>query len=181
MSSIEEFLDTPKRRLYLLGDVNEDMLLKTLLAFDLLESRSKTRPINITISTYGGLAYESLGIYDRIRASPCRVKITATGPLMSAGTIILQAGDQRLLTPNVRMMIHYGSTSVDEERAIDAEAQISFEKSTDRPKMEDIYLRGIQRKSKNFKRTQIQKMLSKDTFLTAEEAVALGLADKVLK
>lgn len=172
-------LDLHKRRLTLLGDVNEDMLLKTLLSLDALEARSRTRPITITLSSCGGDAYDCLGIYDRIKTSPCPITIIGTGPVMSSGTIILQAAKRRLLMPNVRFMLHYGSIEINEQSAIDAAAYLDFEKTFDRPFMEDVYLAGVKRKHKDYTRQQIKKLLSKDTFMTAHQAVELGLADAI--
>ena len=172
-------LDLKKRRLTLLGDVNEDMLLKTLLSLDALEAKSTTLPITITLSSCGGDAYDCLGVYDRIKSSPCPITIIGIGPVMSSGTIILQAAKRRLLMENVRFMIHYGSIELNEQSAIDATAYVDFEKAFDRPFMEDVYLTGIKRVRRDFTRTQIKKLLSKDTFMTANQAVEIGLADGI--
>lgn len=175
MSIDLSIVDLQKRRLTLLGDVDSDMLLKTLLGLDALEKRSRIRGITIVLSTFGGVAYDALAIYDRIRASPCPVTIVGIGSVMSAGTIILQAGKKRLLAPNSRYMMHYGSTAIEEGRVKDAINQIEFEKEVDAVVMENIYLRKMRKKN----RTVIKKLLNSDSFMTAEKAVEYGFADAV--
>lgn len=176
----EHLFDLRRRHLPLIGDVNEDMLLKTLAALEYFESKSTTRPIRISLSTFGGVAYVALAIYDRLRLSPCPIYIEAMGPCMSSGSIILQAAKKRILYPNTRFMMHYGSTAV-EEKSTDAIAQISFEKEVDHVVMEDIYLERIHKKlgKKGFSRAQLKKLLSVDTYMTANKVLEMGLADEI--
>jgi ATP-dependent Clp protease protease subunit len=169
-------IDLQKRRLTLLGDVGEDMLLKTLLGLDALEKRNRSRGITIVLSTFGGIAYDALAIYDRIRHSPCPITIVGVGAVMSSGTIILQAAKNRYLAPNCRFMVHYGTTSINsEEKVTDAINALEFEKTVDQKTMEDIYLRRMKKKN----RATIKKLLSTDSFMTAAQAVEYGFADAV--
>lgn len=184
MSNITDYsniLDIRKRHLILAGDVDTDMLLKTLLAFRALESKSKTRGITVLLSTPGGDLYDCYAIYDRIKASPCPVTIIGTGYVMSSGTVILQAAKHRLLTQNARFMIHYGTIEITDSRTKDAAEMMKLSQNVDNPLLEDIYLSGIKRRDKRFTRTQLKKLLEKDSFMTAQAAVDLGLADKVIK
>lgn len=176
----EHLFDLRRRHLPLIGEVNEDMLLKTLAAMEYFETKSRTQPIRITLSTFGGVAYVALAIYDRLRISPCPIYVEALGPCMSAGSIIIQAAKKRILYPNVRFMIHYGSTAL-EEKSTDAIAQISFEKEVDHVVMEDIYLERIHQKlgKKGFSRGQLKKLLSVDTYMTANKVIEMGLADEI--
>jgi len=172
-------IDIKRRRLTIIGSVDVDMLRAFCIGLDAFEARSKTLPIRIIMSSEGGESYVSLGIYDRIKASPCKVTIECLGEIMSAGTLILQAGDKRLLHPNTRFMIHYGSTSVgDNSNAKDAISQIQFEKNFDNPLMEDIYMSRANKKL--LTRPKLREYLNTDSFFTASRAVELGLADAVI-
>lgn len=171
--------DLKRRRLILIGQVDTDMLRTICIALDKFEAASRTRSIRIILSSEGGESYVSLGIYDRIKASPCKVTIECLGEIMSAGTVILQAASKRLLHFNTRFMIHYGSTSIpDDCNARDAVSQIQFEQYFDNPLLEDIYMARV---GKKMPRTKLREYLSTNTYLTATRAVELGLADAVIR
>ena len=70
--------------------------------------RSPDKDINIVMNNPGGDWYHGMAIFDSIKNSPCYCSIKVYGHAMSMGSIILQAGDNRILMPNSRLMIHYG-------------------------------------------------------------------------
>ena len=47
--------------------------------------------------------------------------------------------------------------------------------------MEDAYLDAIQEKHPHFTRKKLQKMLTSDSYLSAQDAVDLGLADGIIE
>jgi ATP-dependent protease ClpP protease subunit len=94
------------------------------------------------------------------------------------GSIILQAADERVMAPQASQMIHYGAMGIYKEQKT-VYKHVEEAKRIDRW-MEDMYLDKINEKHPEFSRQRLQKLLTNDTFLTAEESVALGLADKVL-
>ncbi len=174
-----DILDIKRRRLTLVGSIDESALRTTLVAFDLLESRSRSRPIRLILSSDGGGSHSCLGIYDRIKASPCKVTIEAFGELYSSGTIIFQAGHRRLLHPNTTFLIHYGTTSISaDDTAPSVICQVEFEKHIEQPRMEEIYL---SRAKSKITRAKLREYLNRDSFFTADRAVELGLADAVIK
>jgi ATP-dependent Clp endopeptidase proteolytic subunit ClpP len=75
----------------------------------ILESRSPDKEITILMNNPGGEWYHGMAIYDAIKHSTCHCAIKVYGHAMSMGSLILQAADRRILMPNSRMMIHYGS------------------------------------------------------------------------
>ena len=66
-------------------------------------------PINIVLNTDGGSVIHGMAIYDCIKACKNYVNIQVLGNAMSMGGIILQAGDNRKMTPNAKLMMHYGN------------------------------------------------------------------------
>ena len=125
-SLIKTGIDLPGRRL-LLGaqvstenpdlDVNAQLALNVRVGMYALETMYFPSPgeepkehIDVEIVSYGGDLYHALGIYDRIAMSPCPVHIHVSGPCMSGGALILQAGTKRLISPHSRLMLHYGFT-----------------------------------------------------------------------
>ena len=76
-----------------------------------LENKSSD-PITIHMNSIGGSWPDGMVIYDAIAMSKCYITIIAYGQAESMSSIILQAGDERLITPNAYFMAHYGASSV---------------------------------------------------------------------
>lgn len=168
-----------------------------------LETRS-TEQITILMNNPGGDWYHGMAIYDAIQTSTCYCTIKVYGQAMSMGSIILQAADSRIMMPNSRLMMHYGDGGIIDhaktaEKWIDELKRINHE-------MENLYLQSMLNKeekeghgylakiinkltdktysfSKTHKqediRVALKEMLNFDLILTAEETVALGLADEI--
>lgn len=150
-----------------------ERIIKNLI---ILEGMS-SEPITIVMNNIGGDEYHGFAVYDAIRACKSRVTISVIGYAMSMGSVILQAADERIMAPTSRQMIHYGKWGVDDH------AKNSQKWAEERLKMdghvEQLYLSKIKEKNPDFTLKRLQKMLNFDTFLSAEESVELGLADKV--
>src|SRR6185437_4480828 len=61
---------------------------------------------NIRINCIGGSILEGLAIYDMIRASAMKVTTICEGVAASMGAILFEAGDERDMYPNSRLMTH---------------------------------------------------------------------------
>ncbi len=136
-------------------------------------------PITIIMNNIGGDVNHGLAIYDAIKACRSHITIKVFGHAMSMGSIILQAADERIMSPNSSQMIHYGSLSVD-KHARTAYKIVDEFKRIDKW-MEKMYLEKINAKVPHFTIARLKGMLEHDTFLTAQQSVELGLADKVLE
>lgn len=168
-------VDYRRRMVRISDDIDEvsvDYAISGLLALD-----ASPGDILVRLSTYGGDWWPGMALYDAIKALNSHVTIVGTGYVMSMGTVILQAADTRLLTPNTDLMIHYGYDGF-EGSALDMKRYAKKGEQLDRL-MEAIYFARIKEKHPNFTREDLKKLLSNDTYLTAKEAVALGLADGV--
>ena len=145
-------------------------------------------PILIHMHLPGGDWEDCLGIYDTIKRCKSHITIMAYAKVQSASSIIFQAADTRILMPNINMLIHYGSISIDDEhKAAMSSLQWSTKESN---KMIDIFVDrwalSPMAQEKNWKRPQIRKHIQSqlanktDWILTAEEAVYYGFADGIL-
>lgn len=145
-------------------------------------------PILIHMHMPGGDWEDCLSIYDTISSSKAKTIILAYTKVQSASSVILQAASTRILMPNVNMLIHYGSISIDDEhKAAMSSLQWSTQESK---KMLDIFIdrwtQSPMSKEKKWKRPFIRKHIESqlanktDWILTAEEAVYYGFADGIL-
>lgn len=136
------------------------------------------KPITIIMNNIGGDEYHGMAIFDAIQSCKNHVDIKVYGHAMSMGSIILQAADTRIMAPNSRMMIHYGTWGVHDHAPTAykwAEEGKKFDKW-----MEDLYLKKIREKHPKFATEKLRKWLTADTFFTPEEAVHWNLADEIL-
>jgi len=154
------------------------MVQRFLKNIELLESVSK-KPITIIMDNCGGDIHSGMAIYDRIKLSPCHITIKVFGEASSMGSIILQAADKRLMSQNSIQIIHYGAFSVGGE-AKSAYRFVDEFKRIDKF-MEKLYMEKIRKKDPLYKLSRLQRLLSHDSYLTAEKSVDLGLADGIIK
>lgn len=150
---------------------------RTIKNLHFLESLS-AEPITILSHNIGGDEYACFAIIDAIQACQSEVTVKVLGAAMSAGSLILQAADRRLMTQHATQMIHYGTWgNTDHSKTLQ---KLAKEGARIDRWMEEWYLGRIKEKHPTFKRAQVAKLLDHDTYLTAEESVALGLADEVV-
>lgn len=156
--------------------VNSIMAERALKAIHLLDQ--KDEPITIIMNNPGGDWYHGMAIYDAIKGAKSFVTIKVYGMAMSMGSIILQAADERLMAPNARFMIHYGTMGFDgHSKDFDKWAK---ENKVFNNQMEQLLLDKIQEKNPEFELKDLQEKLNFDTMLSAQETIDLGLADKII-
>lgn len=131
------------------------------------------------ISTHGGLVSEMFAVYDIMRA--CREETVITtlglGKVMSAGVLLLAAGTKgvRQVGANCQIMIH-------SLRAEQGGYISTMENDLEHLKeLEERYIKILSQET-NMSKKYIRKLFDKkvDVFLTAEEAVELGIADEII-
>lgn len=132
------------------------------------------KPIEIYMSSYGGDPYSMLYLHDLILSSPCQFKFYGGGAIMSAATWIMVACDERHLHKNTTVLVHKGSTG-HEGNLTDVEISMEEEKRL-QELLEEIYANNS-RMPKSF----WSEICKRDVYLTAEEAIILGLADKIIE
>lgn len=161
--------------------VDNQMAENVIKSLSVLESNAPDgdKPITIIMANPGGEWDYGMAIYDAIKNCRNHVTIKVFGLAMSMGAVILQAADERIISKNSKIMIHYGSIGIPETHTH------VFEKWAEESKkinidMENIFLDKIKEKNPKFQKKKLQKMLEFDTILNSTEAVQLGLADKIL-
>jgi len=143
-------------------------------------ARLSEEPITIQMNNVGGDWHHGMAIYDAIRACRCHVTIVVYGYACSMGSIILQAADYRVLTPDCVVMIHDGKDALEgTPKTIRA-----WQKYGDEilQRMYSIYLKRIKAKKPKSKWTlkKIESLCSHDKIFKPEDAVDIGLADVIM-
>ena len=142
-----------------------------------LESSDSEKDIHFYINSPGGVVTAGLSIYDVMQFIKCDVATYVMGQACSMGSLLAQAGTagKRFLLPNARHMIHQVSSGA---RGTAIDMQIQVEEVLKLNKLlTEIYV-AHNSKGKTF--DELKKDMSRDYFMSAEEAVAYGLADEIV-
>lgn len=168
-------------------DVNEhtSSLLVAQLLF--LESQGN-EDINLFINSPGGSVTAGLAIYDTMQFIKPDVATYVMGQACSMGSFLAQAGaaGKRFVLPESRTMIHRVSSGTPGTRGTVHVQELEFEdakRGFEESKRINERLTELYVKHNTAGKTyaQLYEAMKFDTFLSAAEAVAYGLADKVIE
>lgn len=153
--------------------VDKELSRKVILSLAALDTQKEDN-ITLIINCIGGYELDGIAIYDAI--SLCRSHITGIvcGGCCSAASVFLQACDLRLMTPNSWMLCHNGSYDLSSEPARDAEINIKLFRD-----WKEQFKKMINIKA-NITKKELNKILDKDTWFTANQALSLGFIDKII-
>ena len=178
-----------KDRIVMLNGPVEDNMANSIIAQLLfLESEDPDKDILLYINSPGGQVSAGLGIYDTMQFIKCDVSTVVIGQACSMGSFLAQAGTagKRIVLPESRTMIHRvssgtrgtsGSVYVQELQFEDAQRAFEESKKVNR-RLTELYVRH-NTAGKTYE--EMSETMKFDTFLTAQEAVEHGLADKVVE
>ena len=164
-----------ERVVFLVGPV-EDMGANVILAqFLFLESENPEKEISFYINSPGGSVTSGLAIYDTMQFIKPEVSTLCVGQAASMGAFLLTAGakGKRSCLPNSRVMIHQPSAGFQGQASdieIHAKEVIGMKKR----------LNELMAKHTGQPVERIEKDTDRDNFLSAEDALAYGLIDKIL-
>lgn len=133
-----------------------------------------SKPIELHMCSYGGDPYAMLRLYDEIHACPCQIKFFGGGAIMSAATWIMAGCDERYLYPNATIMVHDGSDGFDGKHT---DHQIY---AHEMKRLQEV-LYNIYTENSRMPKEFWQDVCQRDLYLSASEAVSLGLADKIVE
>ena len=161
----------PNNQIVLSGEVDEAMFVSCIKQLGTIKPNA---PIYVDLNTDGGDWYYGIGIYDRLSMCKQEVIIRVWGCAMSMGSVILQAGDKRLVAPNAMIMVHSISETLGGNvHEIGLQHQITKQLCD---KMFRIFA------EKSHKSNQFWALkCKKDFYITAQEAIKLGLADEIIE
>ena len=156
---------------------------KVIVPADPDDPRSKEKieydPIEMIISSYGGSAADMFSVYDTMRdvRERCEIETTGLGKVMSAAVLLLAAGTKgkRKIGRHCRVMIH-GVISGQHGHISDLENEMEEAKWT-----QGQYNKALAKET-NMAQKYIKKLIDKkmNVYLTAQEAVDLGIADIIV-
>lgn len=165
------------RVILLEGEVHDQMANLIVAQLLFLESENPDKDISLYINSPGGSVTAGMAIYDTMQFIKPDVSTIVMGQACSMGSLLAQAGakGKRMILPHARHMIHQPSGGA-RGQATDMEIQVK-EILAMKKSLTEIYVKHNSA-GKSFK--ELSKDMERDYFMSAEEAVNYGLADKVI-
>ena len=164
-----------ERLIFITGPIEDygASLLTAQLLF--LEAENPKKEIHMYINSPGGLVTAGMAIYDTMEYVRPPVQTFCIGQAASAASLLLCAGKkgERYALPNARIMVHQPSASYYGQAADIARHAQEIVKMKHR--LNEIYAKHTGQTVQ-----AIEKMLDRDTYMTAEEAKNFGLLDQVM-
>lgn len=130
--------------------------------------------INLRVNSPGGSVYDGVAIMNALRRHPANVIATVDGLAASAASFIIQAADEVVMGSGTELMIHDASTIVwgNADEMVEAASHLDRISGT---------IAGIYAERAGGTVEEWRDAMKAETWYSADEAVAAGLADRVIK
>ncbi len=163
------------RIVFISGEIDDASANTIVAQLIYLEAKNPDKDICVYINSPGGSVTAGMAIYDTMKYVKCDVSTTCIGLAASMGAFLLSAGTKgkRFCLPNSEVMIHQplgGAQGQASDIEITANHIIKIKK-----KMIEMLSKNTGQPIK-----KVEKDVDRDYFMTADEAVAYGLVDKVI-
>jgi ATP-dependent Clp protease protease subunit len=163
-----------ERIIFVTGGVEDGLASLVTAQLLFLESENPKREIAMHINSPGGIVTSGLAIYDTMQYIRSPISTVCIGQAASMGSLLLASGEKslRIALPNARIMVHQPSGGF-RGQASDIERHAEDIIATKR-RLNEIYVKHT---GQPYER--VEKTLDRDHFMTAEEARAFGIVDRV--
>lgn len=163
-----------ERIIFVTGGVEDGLASLVTAQLLFLESENPKREIAMYINSPGGVVTSGLAIYDTMQYIRSPISTVCIGQAASMGSLLLASGEKglRIALPNARVMVHQPSGGF-RGQASDIERHAEDIIATKR-RLNEIYVKHTGQLYEKVERT-----LDRDHFMTAEEAQAFGIVDRV--
>jgi ATP-dependent Clp protease protease subunit len=162
------------RIIFVIGPIEDTMATSICMQLLFLESQNPKKEISMYINSPGGVVTAGMAIYDTMQFIKSPVATLCIGQAASMGSLLLCAGEKgmRFALPNARIMVHQPSGGF-QGQASDIERHAEDILKMKR-RLNEVYVKHTGQSYETIERT-----LDRDYFMTAEEARAFGIIDKV--
>ncbi len=162
---------------FLIGEINEDNINECIkwIIYENLDKKEKT--LTLYINSMGGDLYQAFALIDIMRNSENPIRVIGIGSVMSAAFMIFASGTEgeRWAAPNTSFMCHQFSSGV-EAKYHDIKAEMKENEELNSKMV------SILKDATGLAPSVIKKKLlpASDVYLTADEVVEFGIADRIL-
>ena len=133
---------------------------------------TNTSRITLRINSPGGSVFDGIAIYNALKRHPAHITVVVEGIAASIASVIVCAGDEVVMPENAMLMLHEPSAVVSGT----ADDLLSMAAALEKMR---ISLVSAYRDKSGLPDTEIEELLSHETWLSASEALDLGFADRI--
>ena len=164
-----------ERVIFITGPIEDGMASLVCAQLLFLEAENPKKEISLYINSPGGVVTSGLSIYDTMQFIKPPVATLCMGQAASMGSLLLAAGekDMRFSLPNSNIMVHQPSGGY-QGQATDIMIHAQFTEKLKR-RLNEIYVHHTGNDYET-----VEAALERDNFMSADEALAFGLVDKVI-
>ena len=164
------------RIIFIGGEIEDDMANLIIAQLLFLQNENADADISIYVNSPGGVITAGMAIYDTMQFVGCNVATYCIGQAASMAAVLLAAGTKgkRYVLPNSRILIHQpqgGARGTATDINIQAEEILRM-----RARLNEILAKHTGQSAQ-----KIEDDVDRDRFMSAEEAVAYGLADQIIQ
>jgi len=164
------------RIIFIGGEIEDDMANLIIAQLLFLQNENADADISIYVNSPGGVITSGMAIYDTMQFVGCNVATYCIGQAASMAAVLLAAGTKgkRYVLPNSRILIHQpqgGARGTATDINIQAEEILRM-----RSRLNEILAKHTGQSAQ-----KIEDDVDRDRFMSAEEAVAYGLADQIIQ
>lgn len=137
-----------------------------------LDSMGEIKNLNIYINSPGGDVFAGQAIYSMLKRNSAFKTVYVDGLAASSASVIAMAGDKIIMPANAMIMIHNAWTIAMGNKEDFTKMADTLEKIDD--SIVAVYLEKTGQEEK-----KIKKMMDEETWINADDALALGFADEI--
>ncbi len=165
-----------ERIIFVTGEVEDHMASVIVAQLLFLESENPSKDISMYINSPGGVVTAGMAIHDTMQYIKPKVSTVCIGQACSMGSFLLAAGEpgMRVALPQARIMVHQpsgGARGMASDIEIQAREILRLKET-----MHELYSKYTGKSVK-----QVAEAMDRDTWMSAAEASAFGLVDKVFE
>ena len=164
-----------ERIIFITGPIEDGMASLVCAQLLFLEAENPKKEINMYINSPGGVVTSGLAMYDTMQFIKPPVATLCVGQAMSAGSLLLTAGEKgmRFCTPNASIMVHQPSGGY-QGQATDIMIHAQWTEALKR-RLNEIYVKHTGQDYDT-----IHNAMERDRFMSVDQALEFGLIDKVI-
>lgn len=172
---IQDELFNSSRSVEVVGEITRESVYSLILQLRYLQQSGPGKEITMYINSPGGSVSDGLALYDVMEATGCPIRTVCVGMAASMGALLFAAGDSRNMLPHASVMIHDPLTTGLGGSALRIEEASRRLMETRKTTAEIIA------KHTGHSLEEVYEKTKQDSYFNAEEAVAWGLADRIIK
>lgn len=166
-----------ERIIYFFGEVDDVSANIIIMQLLWLQADKPEEPITLYINSPGGSVHQGLAVFDIINKLSCPVNTLCVGAAASMGAFLLSAGTgTRKASKNSRIMLHSVSSGIPHSTFHDM--KVDFKETE---YLQELLIEYIPTFTKGKSTLEfIRQKTERDFWLSAEEALEIGLIDEIL-